>query len=64
MKDEKEKTNEVPTWEELKQMAKDSWEQMKETDRRMQETDRQMQETDRRMQIGRASCRERVSVGV
>ena len=50
MKDEKEKTNEVPTWEELKQMAKDSWEQMKETDRRMQETDRQMQETDRRMQ--------------
>ncbi len=50
MKDEKEKTNEVPTWEELKQMAKDNWEQMKETDRRMQETDRQMQETDRRMQ--------------
>ncbi|MBQ9508382.1 MAG: hypothetical protein IJR53_03050 [Bacteroidales bacterium] len=50
MKDEKEKTNEVPTWEELKQMAKDSWEQMKETDRRMQETDRQMQETDSQMQ--------------
>ena len=50
MKDEKEKTKEVPTWEELKQMVKDNWEQMQETDRQMQETDRRMQETDRQMQ--------------
>ena len=49
MKKIKSKTRKEISWAELKQLVKDNWEQMKETDRRMQETDRQMQETDRRM---------------
>ena len=47
----------IPSWDEIRQMIRETSIQMKETDRRMQETDRliketglQMKETDRRMQ--------------
>lgn len=51
------KRKKSPSWEELRELFRETREsieqvniQMKETDRRMQETDRKMQETDRRMQ--------------
>lgn len=65
MKTLKKKTKErIPSWDELKEMYKEtdrmfketdrkfqeSWQQMQKTSLQMQETDRKMQETDRQMQ--------------
>lgn len=46
------------SWDEIRQMIRETSIQMKETDRRMQETDRRMQETDRKFEKMREELRE------